>query len=301
VRISGTVARVSRIGERWRAEVTLADGKGTLVLGQAGAAIPSTALGVGRRVTVTGIVRRPYPTASDRRFAVLPRGGADLVVDDSTGSGGGGASGGASGSGTSADPGAGTAAITPDTDLATLADVVGARVKVGGIVARVADDGFDLDDGTALARVQLRGDMLALLPHLREGEAVAATGRVELVDGAAVLIVDGDGTLVRVGTLGQGLPIGAANAPAPSGVDSGNAPVTADSGTGFGGPAPVSLLALASLTVLSVLATLIRRRLLQRRLRLALVKRLAGLPSRRAPAADRVVSTNPMAAEHELA
>jgi hypothetical protein len=232
---------------------------------------------------------------------VLPRGGADLVVDDGTGSGGGGASGGASGSGTSADTSAGTAAITPDTDLATLADVVGTRVKVGGIVARIADDGFDLDDGTALARLELRGDMLALLPHLREGEAVAATGRVELVDGAAVVIVDGDGTLVRVGTLGQGLPIGDANAPAPSGAGSGNAPVTADSSTGFGGNVQVSLLALASLTALSVLATVIRRRLLQRRLRLALVKRLAGLPSRRDPSADPVMSTNPMAAEHELA
>ena len=299
VRISGTVAKVSRIGERWRAEVTLADGKAALVQGQAGAAIPSTALAAGRRVTVTGIVRRPYPTASDRRFAVLPRGGADLVVDDATGEGGGGAASGASGSGASADTSTGTAAITPDTDLATLAAIVGTRIKVGGTIARIADDGFDLDDGTALARVQLRGDMLVLLPHLREGEAVAATGRVELVDGAPVVIVDGDGTLVRVGTLGQGLPIGA-NAPAPGESGNGNVPVTADSSTGYGGPAAMSLLALASLTALSVLATVIRKRLLQRRLRLALVRRLAGLPSRREPA-DPVVSTNPMAAEHELA
>ena len=50
--------------------------------------------------------------------------------------------------------------------------------------------------------------MAALLPHLRAGEAVAATGVVELVDGAAVVVVDDDGALVRVGSLGQALPIG---------------------------------------------------------------------------------------------
>jgi len=188
---------------------------------------------------------------------------------------------------------------TPDTDLATLGDAIGATVRVGGLVERIADDGFDLDDGTALARVLLRGDVLTLLPHLRAGEAVAATGRVELVDGAPAVVVDEDGTLLRVGTLGEGLPIGDGTAPAPS-ETAGAGPLAADSSGGFGGPAPVSLLALASLTALSVLATVVRRRLLQRRLRLALVGRLASLHDRRNVAGSAETSVRPVAAEHEL-
>jgi len=304
VRMSGTVAKVSRIGERWKAEVTLADGKAALVQGQAGAGIPSTTLATGHAVTVTGIVRRPYPTASDRRFAILPRGTADVSVADGragAGPGPAGGSGGATGAATGAiESAAQGPAITPDTDLATLMDAVGSRVKVGGLVARIADDGFDLDDGTALARIELRGDMLALLPHLAAGEAVAATGRVKLAAGAPVVIVDGDGTLVRVGALGEGLPIGKGELAIPTEAGGGG-PATADSSGGFGGAAPLSLLALASLTALSVLATLVRRRLLQRGLRLALVGRLAGLATTRRPAEDPPASTTRQPAEHESA
>jgi hypothetical protein len=295
VRITGTVSKVSRIGERWRADVTLADGTEVLVQGQAGAGIPSTALAVGRQVTVTGIVRRPYPTASDRRFAVLPRGSADLALRDAgSGDRPDGTADATSGGASAA------AAITPDTDLAMLGESVGTRVKVGGLIVRIADNGFDLDDGTALARVELRGDMLALLPHLREGEAVAATGLVQLVDDAPIVVVDADGTLLRVGSLGEGLPIGDGAAATPS-EPAGARPVTADSSNGFGGSGPVGLLALASVTALSVLATVARRRLVQRRLRLAVVNRLATL--RAQPSADRdsSASVNQAAGEHESA
>ena len=302
VRLSGTIAKVTRIGERWRAELTLADGAAALVQGQAGAGIPSTSVAAGRRVTVTGIVRRPYPTASDRRFAVLPRSRSDLdVVTSGTGAapesvGSGNGSRGATGQ-ASADPGA--AAITPDTDLATLADLVGQRVKVGGLVARVAEDGFDLDDGTALARVALRGEMRSLLPHLRQGEAVAATGRVELLDGAPVVVVDDEGNLVRVGTLGEGVPIGNAAPAASAGL--GDDPVTADASGGLGGPVPMSLFALASLTGLSVFTSVLRRRFLRRRLRFALVDRLRGLPGREGASNGRGSSTASPESEHEFA
>jgi hypothetical protein len=208
VRLSGTVERVERLGDRWRAEVVLAGGGGVAVHGQAGARIPSTAILAGRRITVVGIVKRPYPTASDRRFAVLPRSAGDVAIGPA-GDGGpmtavapvGSTGGGGQPTGQGID-------VTPDTDLAMLLEHVGERVRVGGLVARLAEDGFDLDDGTALARVVLRGELGALLPYLREGEAVAATGSVELVDGAAVVVVDDDGSLVRVGSLGQALPIG---------------------------------------------------------------------------------------------
>jgi uncharacterized protein YdeI (BOF family) len=278
VRLSGTVAKVERLGDRWRAEITLADGTKAPIQGQAGAGIPSAAIVTGRRITVTGIVRRPYPTANDRRFAVLPRSGADVAIGPA---GGGEATStigaGDGGGGTGANSPAGGDSVTPDTDLATLADRIGQRVRVGGLIARIADTGFDLDDGTALARVELRGDMAALLLHLRQGEAIAATGVVELVAGAPAVVVDEAGTLVRVGTLGQALPIGddagAAETDGP-----GTGALAADAGLG-GGSAPGSVLALAGLTALSVLATILRRRLLRRRLRMALVDRLATLRS----------------------
>jgi hypothetical protein len=164
----------------------------------------------------------------------------------------------------------------------------------------VAESGFDLDDGTALARVELRGDMLALLPHIRAGEAVAATGRVELVDGAPAVVVDDEGRLVRVGVLGEGLPISGGTATS-AGDESHGGPISADSSGGLGGPAPVSLLALASLTALSVLATVARRRLHQRRLRFALVRRLAGLQRGTTALEPRAASVEPASAEHESA
>ena len=295
VRISGTVAKVNRIGDRWRAEVTLADGTDVLVQGQAGAGIPSTAVVVGRRITITGIVRRPYPTASDRRFAILPRDRGDL----SLGSGGEGSGSGTNGSNPvpatdSAGAAIGTDAVTPDTDLATLGDVIGKQVKVGGLIVRIAQDGFDLDDGTALARVELRAAMAALLPHLREHEAIAATGVVALVDGAPIVIVDDAGGLVRVGALGEALPIGGAN-PSPT---RGAGPALTAGAAGIGdATVPESVLALATIVALSALATLARRRLLRDRLRLALVDRLAALRGGGSSPANAAATT----AEHESA
>ncbi|HYK95551.1 MAG TPA: lamin tail domain-containing protein [Candidatus Dormibacteraeota bacterium] len=282
VRLSGTVLKMERLGDRWRAEIQLADGTKVPVQGQAGAGIPSTALVSGRKVTVTGIVRRPYPTASDRRFSVLPRGGADLAIGPS-GDGPSAASGVAgSGAGvagaTTTGGAAGSAAmdVTPDTDLAVLLEHVGARVRVGGLVARLATGGFDLDDGTAIARIELRGDMAALVANLHAGDAIAATGMVALVEGTAKVVVGDDGVLVRVGSLGQALPIGSGPTeavPSPSGNDQGA--MAADSARLGLGAAPASVLAMLGIALLSVLATVLRRRLLQRRLRAALVDRLA--------------------------
>jgi hypothetical protein len=126
--------------------------------------------------------------------------------------------------------------------------------------------------------------MLALLPHLRSGEAVAATGMVTLLDGTPIVVVDTDGSLLRVGTLGQALPIGAApGASEPAGsMAPGAAALAADSALLGPGLAPTSLLAVVLLTLTSVVVTLLRRRLARRRLRTAVVARLATLrPSSR--------------------
>ena len=79
VRIAGTITDVTRLGDRWRADVRVG-GSSVLVTGLAGAGIASTSLVEGRAVTVVGIVRRPYPTATDRRWTVIPRGPWDLAV-----------------------------------------------------------------------------------------------------------------------------------------------------------------------------------------------------------------------------
>ena len=289
VRIAGTVEKVERLGDRWRAEIVFANGGRAPVHGQAGAGIPSTAIVVGRPLTVTGIVRRPYPTATDRRFAVLPRNGHDLALGpaangDGNSSGGNGDMSG-SGSGAGAGPvGAGGSSpstlgvdITPDTDLAVLADYIGERVRVGGLIARLTDGGFDLDDGTALAQVVLRGSMSDLLPHLRAGEAIAAAGVVELERGAAIVVVDDQGALFRVGSLGQALPIAGAAGPAASVAPGTDASLSADS-LGLGPDlAPASALTLIALALLSIAATVVRRQVQRRRLRAVLVARLAGL------------------------
>jgi hypothetical protein len=121
--------------------------------------------------------------------------------------------------------------------------------------------------------------MAAVLSHLREGEAVAATGLVVLLDGAPAVVVDEKGGLVRVGSLGQALPIAGQGTDAFATAAPSGAPESLQAGAGPLGTdmAPTSLLALVALTLLSVVATVIRRRLVRRRLRLAVVQRLAGL------------------------
>ena len=157
-------------------------------------------------------------------------------------------------------------------------------MRVGGLIARLGDTGFDLDDGTALAAVLLRGDMAALLPHLRQGEAIAATGIVELVDGSPAIVVDETGALVRVGSLGQALPIAGQSSDLATPIPTGGTTLAAGAGTLGPDLAPTSLLAMVALSVLSVVATILRRRLVRRRLRTALVERLASLRPRQGPA-----------------
>ena len=77
VAIAGRVDEVRKLGDRWRAEVVLGAQR-FVVVGQPGSRIPSTALGEGRAAEVIGIVRPPYPSATDRRPSILPRSGADV-------------------------------------------------------------------------------------------------------------------------------------------------------------------------------------------------------------------------------
>jgi len=244
-------------------------------------------------VTIVGIVKRPYPTATDRRFQLLPRGRADVTGVGAGGSVAGGA-GGAAGSG---GPGAGSSAaptgsggfdVTPDTDLATLAEHVGARVHVGGLVSQLMPDGFLLDDGTAVARLVLHADALVLVDHLRAGDALAAWGTVTRDGDQLSISVASAADVVRIGALGQALPVDppapftSSAGPSPTG-PTGHAPSLATAAPGDVLPGEVSLATLAALTAASVLVSIVGRRTASRRSRDLVLARLATL-TRRPPA-----------------
>jgi hypothetical protein len=205
---------VRRDGKAWRVELALS--KGTIpIQAEARAAIPSTKLQAGRRLTVTGIVRRPRSNASDRRFAVIPRDASDIVVAGATTKGGGSAAAHSPDSGTTAaraTPAVGGAAsgagnTSPrDVDLAGLAKYEGSLVRVGGIL--VARTGFrlTLHDATGTGVVRLPTSAAVLLSELALGEPLNAIGRVARVGRTTwEVVAAAPGDLARVGRLGPDL------------------------------------------------------------------------------------------------
>jgi hypothetical protein len=189
------------------------------ILGLAGAGIPSSALAEGRTATIVGIVRRPYPSATDRRFAVVPRSAADLTLGGPAGDGadtaktsGSGTAAGSAVNGTDGAPGASAPSNgTPlDVDLVALDEHVGRQVRVGGLVAAIVADGFDLDDGTSIGRVVLRGAALNALPSIGIGDALGAIGKVERTNEAVVIAIEDPAGIVLVGD-----PVAAESAAAP--------------------------------------------------------------------------------------
>ena len=223
VAITGRVDNVHKLGDRWRAEVVVGNQK-VVVVGEAGAGIASSALVAGRSATVVGIARRPFPSATDRRFAVTPRFPADVRVDGKTAAAAAGGTGstqaggtGAAGGGTDGPDGHGatggpSAPAAAAADLVDLDGLIGATVRVGGLVVDLRADGFTLDDGTATGRVILRGPALDVLPLIEPDDALEATGHVERsTDGAAVVVVDDPAAIVQASD-----PTGAAASPSAS-------------------------------------------------------------------------------------
>jgi hypothetical protein len=186
----------------------LLGGQRIVVVGQPGSGIDVGGVIEGRMARVTGIVRRPYPTASDQRFAITPRDRTDLRIlgaapSSSSDSG--------SGSGTTnpqgrgggefgATPGAAAAPVgTVDADLVDLAVFAGQTVRVGGLVVDLRPTGLLLDDGTLVGQVVLRGAALELLPLLEPDDAINAIGRVELHPDGPVVVVDDPGGIIQAG------------------------------------------------------------------------------------------------------
>ena len=282
VRIAGSVTKVTRLGDRWRADVRVGTAD-VLVTGLSGSGIPSTLLVEGRAATIVGIVRRPYPTATDRRWSVTPRGTFDIALGPASGSGhpGGAGPGGAgtsaSGSG-AAYAGSGASGSIPDVDLAALADHVGELVRIGGLVAGLTADGFTLDDGTAIGTIRLAGQAAAFHDLLEAGDAIGLVGRVERATGGYGLLVDDPAGLVRLGDLGEVVPIAATATIAPGSDPAGHASTTAGLGGSLGiGPGLPGLVGLLLVSMASLGLTFARRRQAHRRLVAVISSRVAAL------------------------
>jgi hypothetical protein len=325
VALSGRVEDVRKLGDRWRAEVIVGSQR-ILVVGQPGAGIPAASVVEGRAIRLVGIVRRAFPSASDRRPSLLPRSPADVEAGSAgaassgsgSGSGGSGSSGGSAGSGGSVGsapaggfggPGAGGApgsAVVPDADLADLAASAGLVVRVGGLVTELTADGFRLDDGTAIGRVVLAGPAADQRPLIEPGDAINVTGRVARLDDGSFGVVVDDAAAIGLGSdpLAGAVPVGGS-----TGGTTDGSPVADPGGTGTlaagfadglvgvpgAGPGLASLLAIS---MLSLVVTAIRRRHTRRLLASRVAVRLATfagspVPSEPSPAALPPVDSGP--------
>jgi len=289
VTTSGPVDSVHKLGDRWRAEIVVG-GQSVVVVGEAGAGIASSALVEGRTATVTGIARRPFPSATDRRFAVTPRFPADVRVAGGSTAGSAtedgdradGTNSAASGSGAAA---AAYASAAEDADLVDLASMIGRLVRVGGLVVDLRPDGFTLDDGTAIGRVVLRGTALDQLPLVEPDDALNAIGRVEATADGPVVAVDDPAGLVQAG---DPVPAEASSSPAgnsaaslagPSGAASSSSRL-ASRLAGLGAtlpldPGAVGLGTLLAISAISLALTVLRRQRSRRRIAARIARRLA--------------------------
>jgi len=290
VRVSGVVRSVHRDGSAWKAELA-AGGTLFLVEALAGAAIPADRLRAGATATIVGIARRPYPTARDRRLAILPRSAADVTV---TASGAGGAdtsgtaasprrTGGPAATGRSAatgrpaasparaePPRAAASAAPLDVDLVDLPASAGRIVRVGGFITSVDGLGIVIDDGTATARVDLAGDAVAVLPQLVPGLAVNLIGAAETGPGPRLAVTRAEDVIPVANPetpvdASPSPPIASAPPARPSATDdafglSGSADSATDEpAPPAGGVVPVVAL-LLGLALVGVVALLLRRR-----------------------------------------
>jgi hypothetical protein len=286
VRVTGTVLEVHKLGDRWRAEVSVGPDR-VAISGLSGARIPSTALAEGRTAAIVGVVRRPYPGAADRRWAIAPRAPTDIVLGTA------GSAGTATGGGATQRPGDSGAAqsatdpATPNVDLADLSAHVGSVVRVGGLVTELLADGFLLDDGTAIGRIALVGAAAEYLPLLEPGDALNATGRVErdgeeyrvLVEDAAGIVRVGDPTLEPIAAAPAGgtrREQSDSRSPEPAEQLAGGLLGPDDPGTA--GIVGIVLVSAASLAV-----TVLRRQQARRRLAARVAARLATLTATHGP------------------
>jgi len=187
IRISGTVQSVRRDGDAWRAELDVAGG-GVPIVGLARSGLPTTLVAAGRQATITGIVRRAYPTATDQRLAVVPRSASDIDLGAAARSAG--AQDGLAGTEAGehgADPATQQQLASPVgvvgrarvSSLSELAAYEGQYVTLGGIIERLDGLRAVVADETGRAVVRLSGRAAPLALQLAPGMVLNAEGLVE--------------------------------------------------------------------------------------------------------------------------
>lgn len=180
VSVTVRLTDIKRSGDTWRAEATLGAAGDLPIVGLAGSDIPAEKFEHGRSARVVGIVKRAHPSASDQRFAVVPRSRADIelgrIVRDEQGDDDDaevyledGVARGVSGDG---------GGLVPSIALGSLPDFTGNLVRIGGRLERVDGRRLTLDDGTAQATARLTDVVAPIEPALRVGEVLNVMGRV---------------------------------------------------------------------------------------------------------------------------
>jgi hypothetical protein len=225
VRIRGTIVDVKRYGQSWRAELALAGGRRVPIVGLARAGIAVDRIREGQQGAIVGLVRRAYPSAKDTRFAVLPRGRADLHLTSASSapSQTAGASRSSTSSGTSSvadgsqidsasdtDPEASTSTI----EAAEVSANIGRLVRVGGLVGRVVAAGVPevgptvvLEDASGAVTLRLPAVATTIANALMPGDLIEATGTVEVVgDDRVVVVVDDPADIVVGGQVADTRP-----------------------------------------------------------------------------------------------
>jgi hypothetical protein len=264
VTAAGRLIHVRRFGGAWTAELELPGGDRLPLVGLARAGISPSLLADGRSATVTAIVRRPYPTAKDRRLALVPRSVSDLALGPMPRAANPATSGRPAGDGLVGAllAGAGPAAVAPvDADLGTLAAEIGRLVRVGGLVAAIEGTSVTIEDGTATAVLRLPATARQLVQGLVIGEPLNAVGRVVAAGGGWEVVVTDAADISRVGRLAPALtPTPTAPLPAPGAPQLSGPDLTA-------GAAPAALAALSisgALGLFGAATTWTRRRRMER-------------------------------------
>ena len=161
----------------------------------------------------------------------------------------------------------------------------GRLVRVGGLVVDLTEDGFHLDDGTAVGRVVLSGDALDRLSLIEPDDALNAIGRVVSTENEAVVVVDAPGGLIMAG---DPVPAVSPDQQGPVADPSATAGPTASDGLGTrlaglagppwkGDPGIAGVGTLFLISALSLAVTLARRERARRRLANRIAARLGAL------------------------
>jgi len=165
------------------------------VVGLERSGIPSTALVAGRKATITGIVKRAYPSASDQRLSIVPRGTVDIVLGAAPQPTG-------HPSGPSPKPGS-SPSVPAHAASRPPGSPDAAEYLVGGTVTSIEGTVLVLTDASGAVTIQLVGEAAALAETLHVGDLVNATG---IMNADGHLIVNDPGSMVRLASLGSGDP-----------------------------------------------------------------------------------------------